>query len=93
MTRFCTFEESNEDVGWCADVLRRPPGQQEGLSADQSGRTRLGWVVKVGGQPVELCQVDVREPEKGPVSGGQVVCYAPVVGGFQSILDTNQSEK
>lgn len=87
------MEESDEDVGRCADVLCRPPGQQEGLSADQSGRTGVGRVVQVGGQSVELRQVDVREPEQGPVSGGQVVCYAPVVGGFQGILDTNQSEK
>lgn len=76
----CTLEESNEDVERRTNVLRRSPRQQEGLSADQSGRTGLCRVVQAGWQPVELRQVDVGEPDQCPVTGCQVVGYTPVMG-------------
>lgn len=76
----CTLEESDEDVRRRADVLLGPPGQKEGLSADQSGRAGLRRVVQAGRQPVELRQVDVGEPEQRTVAGCQVLSYAPVMG-------------
>lgn len=75
-----TLEESNQDVERHADVLRRSPWQLEGLSADQSGRTRLCWVVHATRQLVELRQVNVGEPDQCPVAGCQVVCHALVMG-------------
>lgn len=88
-----TLEEGDEDVERRADILRRPPGQQEGLSADQSGRAGLGRVEQARRQQVELRQVDVREPEQRAVAGCQVLSYAPVVGRFQGILHTHQTGK
>lgn len=84
----CTLEECDEDVERRADVLRRPPGQQEGLPADQSGRTGLGRVRQASRQPVELRQVDEGEPQQRPVAGRQVLGNAPVVGRFQGVLQT-----
>lgn len=84
--RLCTFEQSAEDVRLCADVLRRPPGQQEGLPAHQPGRARLGRVEQAGRQPVELRQVDVAEPEESAVSAGHVPRYAPVLLRLQGVL-------
>lgn len=86
----CTLEESDEDVERRADVLRRPPGQQEGLSADQPGRAGLSRVVQAGRQPVKLRQVDVREPEQRSVAGRQVLGCAPVVGRLQGVLRKKQ---
>lgn len=79
-SELCTLEESDEDVEWCADVLRRSPRQKEGPSADQSGRAGLCWVVQAGRQPVELRQVNVGEPDQRPVTGCQVVSNASVMG-------------
>lgn len=86
----CTLEESDEDVGRRADVLRRAPGQQEGLCAHQSGGTGLCRVQQDRRQPVELRQVDEGEPEQSPVSGGQVVRYGALVGRLQRILRTKK---
>lgn len=82
----CTLEQSDEDVRRRADILPGPPGQQEGLSADQPGRAGLRRVVQAGRQSIELRQVDVREPEQRAVASGQVLSYAPVMGRFQSTL-------
>ena len=85
----CTLEESDEDVEWRADVLRRSPGQQEVLSAEQPGRAGLRRVVQAARQPVELRQVNVREPDQRPVAWRQVVSDAPVESRFQRVLKSD----
>lgn len=82
----CTLEESDKDVERRADVLRRFPGQQEVLSAEQPGRTGLRRVVQAARQLVELRQVNVREPDQRPVARRQVVSDASVESRFQRIL-------
>lgn len=82
----CTLEESDKDVERRADVLRRFPGQQEVLSAEQPGRAGLRRVVQAARQLVELRQVNVREPDQRPVARRQVVSDAPVESRFQRIL-------
>lgn len=88
-----TLEESDEDVGRRAHVLLAPPGQQEGLSADQLGWAGLSRVIQAGRQVVELRQVDVREPEQRAVAGCQVLSDAPVIGRFQGILRAEKGTK
>ena len=81
-----TLEQSHQDLWRRADVLRRPPGQLEGLPADQPAGARGGRVVQAGRQAVELRQVDVGEPEQRAVARRQVRRDAPLAGRFQGIL-------
>lgn len=82
-----TFEKRDEDLGRRADVVLRPPGQLEGLGADEPSRAGVRRVIEARWQLVELGQVNVAEPEQRPVAGRQELRHAVVLSRFQGRLE------